>query len=320
MRNQPLFWAYVALAAVCIFWGATYLGIRMALESFPPVAVIAMRYIVSGSALLAAARATNARLPSLRDALITAFFGILVLGVGNAGLVYAELWIPSGLAAIFITLQPFWMVGMEAALPGGERLHGPTLAGMLVGFAGTMLLVAPSAIEHGFGGLVLRGFLMLQLACLGWSLGSMLQRRHETRAHPVVNAGIQQLATGLVYVVPTLLFGRTGWRPTTRGVGAMLYLVIFGGIIGYSAYIYALDKLPVSVVTLYSYVNPVVALLLGWLFYDEPVGWREILAMAIIFAGVYLVKRFSGEATRQSRTPLVPPTADLGAGQPRKGA
>ena len=211
----------------------------------------------------------KARIPSGRELWFTALFGVIIIGIGNGCLAFAELWVPSGLAALFITTSPFWMIGMEALIPGGERLHAPTILGLLVGLAGSILLVAPSAIQEGFNGPLLRGFLILQLGCCGWALGSILQRRHTTKAHPVVSGAVQQLATGLVYLVPALLARPHPLAWSGRSVGAVFYLAICGSIIGYSAYIYALSQLPVSVVSIYSYINPIIAVLLGWRFYRE---------------------------------------------------
>jgi drug/metabolite transporter (DMT)-like permease len=184
MRGHPQFKAYLALAAVCIFWGTTYLGIRMALESFPPLMLVGLRYTISGSILLLVAFFAKAHLPSGKELFYTALFGVIIIGIGNGCLAFAELWIPSGLAALFITTSPFWMVGMEALIPGGERLHAPTLFGMLVGLAGTALLVAPTAIQQGWSGPSLKGFLVLQFGCCGWGFGSILQRRHATNWLP----------------------------------------------------------------------------------------------------------------------------------------
>lgn len=294
LRSHPHARAYLALAAVCLFWGTTYLGIRMALEGLPPLTLVCIRYILSGGILLAAAFFSGAHLPTGRELVFTALFGLMILGAGNGCLVFAELLIPSGTAALFVTTSPFWMVGIEALLPGGERLHLPTVMGMLAGFAGALLLITPGVAMHGFGGPVLKAFLLLQVGCSSWSLGSILQRRYQTRAHAVVGGAVQQLATGLVFLAPALLVKTAPLRWSARSAGALLYLVVFGSLVGYSAYVYALERLPVSVVSLYNYICPIVAVLLGWLFYREPVGWREGVAMLIIFAGVTLVKRSSG--------------------------
>jgi drug/metabolite transporter (DMT)-like permease len=297
MRRHPHFKAYLALAAVCFFWGTTYLGIRMALESLPPLLLVGLRYTISGTALLLVAYFAKAHLPSGKELFYTALYGVIIIGIGNGCLAFAEVWIPSGLAALFITTSPFWMVGMEALIPGGERLHAPTLLGMLVGLLGTSLLVAPNAIQQGWNGPSLKGFLVLQFGCCGWAFGSILQRRHATTAHPVVSGAVQQLATGLVFLGPAWLTKTQPVHWTPRSIGAVIYLVTFGSVIGYSAYLYALDKLPVSVVSTYNYINPVVAILLGWLFYREQIGIRELLSMLIIFTGVALVKRYGRRST-----------------------
>ena len=266
----------------------------MALESVPPLMLVSLRFTTSGAVLLIIAFFVKAHFPAGKELFYTALFGVIIIGLGNGCVAFAELWIPSGLAALFITTTPFWMIGIEALIPGGARLHGPTLVGMLVGFAGTLLLVAPTAIQQGLSGPIVQGFLLLQFGCSGWAFGSILQRRHTTTAHPVVSAAVQQLATGLTLLGPALLT-RTHPIPWTgRSFGAVIYLIIFGSVIGYSAYLYALDQLPVSIISIYNYINPIVALFLGWLIYREPVGIREVAAMLVIFLGVTLVKRSAG--------------------------
>jgi drug/metabolite transporter (DMT)-like permease len=305
LRDHPQFRAYLALLAVCIFWGTTYLGIRMALESFSPAMLMCLRYLISGAILTGVAWVRKAQLPRGKDLLRTSIFGVITIGLGTGCLAWAELLIPSGMAALFVTLSPFWMVGVEALVPGGARLHGPTIVGMLIGMAGTAFLVAPSAIENGFGGPVLRGFLLLQIGCCGWAIGSILQRRHKTNAHPVVSGAIQQLATGVAYIIPAFALPHAPVQWSGRGVGAILYLVMFGSIIGYSAYIYAITTLPVSVVTIYNYINPIIAVMLGWLIYSEAIGWRELAAMVVIFLGVWVVKRFGAQAAPAPTVPAV---------------
>jgi drug/metabolite transporter (DMT)-like permease len=289
--------AYFALAAVCFFWGTTYLGIRMALESFPPATLVCVRYLISGSIMIVGSLLMKARMPSRRELLYTSLFGVIIIGIGNGALAFAEQWVPSGLAALYITTAPFWLVGIAAAF-GEDQLHGRVLAGMLVGFAGTLLLVRPAAFANGLHGPLLSGFLLLQFGSAGWNLGSILQRRHRTKAHPVVSGAFQQLATGLVFIVPALLLPHQPVRWSARGVGAVAYLVVFGSIVGYSAYIYTLEHLPISIVSLYNYINPIVAVLLGYIVYSEKLGISEIVGMVIIFAGVALVKRFSGSRQR----------------------
>jgi drug/metabolite transporter (DMT)-like permease len=296
LSRHPLFKPYAALVAVCFFWGTTYLGIRMALETFPPLALVSTRYIVSGAILLAYARARGLYLPRGKELAEACFSGFFTLCIGNGALVFAETFIPSGMAGLIITISPFWMVGMEALLPGGERLHAPTIGGMAVGLAGAALLFTPDPGSTAVNRYVLQGFLLLQIGMAGWSFGSISQRRSAGKAHSVIAGAVQQLAAGLILAPFALLIHEHPLHWSARGVLALLYLVCFGSIVGYSAYVYVMDRLPVAIVSVYPYVNAVVAVTLGWLFYREPFGPREALAMAVIFVGVALVKRYSRHA------------------------
>ena len=278
---------------MCFFWGTTYLGIRMALESFPPMLLVCVRYIISGTVMLVFSQARGIYLPKGRELAWACFSGLLTLAIGNGALVASETLIPSGIAGLIVTISPFWMVGVEALLPGGARLHAPTIAGMAVGLAGAALLFTPDtgagAIDHK----LVIGFLLLQFGMAGWSFGSIIQRRKAGKAHPVIAGGVQQLAAGLAMIPVALVSGNLSVHWSTRGVAAIVYLITFGSLVGYSAFVYAMDKLPVAIVSVYPYVNAVVAVTLGWLFYREPFGWRETGAMVIIFSGVAVVKRYS---------------------------
>jgi drug/metabolite transporter (DMT)-like permease len=267
----------------------------MSLETFPPLVLVATRFTISGSILIAAALVRGARLPKGRELWRAAMSGVLILGVGNGCLTFAELLIPSGLAGLIVTLSPFWLVGIEA-LMGGERLHAPTISGMIVGLGGVVLLLSGGIGLGGFGRAALSGFALLQVGMISWSFGSIYQRRQNAEAHPIVVGAVQQLFSGLAALPFAAFAGSHHIAWSARGVAALFYLVIFGSIVGYSSYVYALDRLPVAVVSVYPYVNSVVAVALGWLFYREPFGAREAAAMAVIFTGVALVKWQSGKA------------------------
>jgi drug/metabolite transporter (DMT)-like permease len=264
----------------------------MALESFSPTTLVCIRYLISGTVMLAVAPFTGAHMPRGRELWLTVGWGIVTLGLGNGCLAFAEQWVPSGLAALFVTTSPFWLVGAEALAPRGEPLHWPTVRAMVIGVAGVAFLVGPAAVDFNANPKVLGAFVLLQLGCAGWSVGSIAQRKITAKAHPFVQGAVQQFATGLVFAIPALI-RREPIHWSARGVGAVIYLMIFGSIIGYSAYIYAMDRLPVAIASIYTYVNPVVAVLVGWAVFHEQVGKRELIAMAIIFVGVALVKRAS---------------------------
>jgi drug/metabolite transporter (DMT)-like permease len=254
---------------------------------------MALRYTFSGGLMLLAAKLMGAHLPRGKELWQTALYGIMALGIGTGTLCWAELTIPSGLAALFCTTSPFWMVGIEAMMPEGEALHGPTIFGMLVGVTGVAFLAARTAFGMtAQGASLFTAFAVLQLGLAAWSMGSILQRKQQSKAHPFVSGAVQQFAVGLVYWIATLIFPtRMDFSP--RGITALLYLAIFGGIVGYSAFVYSMANLPVAVASLYNYINPMVAVALGWLFFREPFGIREALAMVMIFVGVAIVKRKS---------------------------
>ena len=279
----------------------------MALESFPPLLLVCVRYVISGTIMLAFSRVRGLYLPRGKELAWACFSGLLTLAVGNGALVASETLIPSGIAGLIVTISPFWMVGVEALLPGGARLHAPTIAGMAVGLAGAALLFTPDAGAGAIDHKLVIGFLLLQFGMAGWSFGSIIQRRKAGQAHPVVAGGVQQLAAGLAMIPVAAISQDWTVHWNFRGVAAICYLITFGSLVGYSAYVYAMDRLPVSIVSLYPYVNVVVAVTLGWLFYREPFGRRELLAMVIIFAGVGIVKRYA-----HKKEPAIssPPPAD----------
>lgn len=290
----------MALFAVYFFWGTTYLGIRMALEAIPPVLLIGSRFILSGAILLIAATLYGAKFPRGRELKLTALYGLIALGGGNGTLVFSEQWIPSGIAALFVTTSPFWMVGIDAIRGAGETISKRTLTGIAIGFLGIVVLVGPAAVGAGMGPGLIQAFLILQVGCFCWCLGSVLQKSLRTTAHPIVSGAIQQFATGLV-VLPMSLFADehpVNW--SSRGIWAAAYLVVFGSIVGYSAFAYAMEHLPVPVVSTYAYVNPIVAVALGWVFYREPFGLREAFAMALVIVGVVIVKYY-GHATPKAQ-------------------
>jgi drug/metabolite transporter (DMT)-like permease len=298
--------AYLALAAVCFFWGTTYLGIRIALESLPPIYLIAIRYTISGTILLVYAALAGYRIPRGRELLYTAVCGVICIGMGNSFLAISELLIPTGLAALFYTTAPFLMVGIDALLPGGKRPLPLTIGGLCLGLLGVVFLVLPAAQREGFSGRTVSGFVILEIGAIGWVLGSVLQKRVATRSAAFVNGAVQQLAAGLALFLPAKIFETLPHAISARSGWAIVYLVTFGSIIGFSSFVYSMTHLPVAVVSIYTFVNPVVAIILGWLFFRELFGMRELVAMLIIFAGIAVV-RWS-EAKRQHR--LATPAPD----------
>ena len=275
-------------------WGTTYLAIRIALETIPPFVMAGIRYSIAGTLLAAIVVARGNRLPGPRAWPSLAVLGVLLLGFGNGGVVWAEQTVPSGLTAVLVATSPFWMVGLDALLPGGARLSARRTAGLVVGFLGIVLLVLPEIqLEGGRG--FLGGVAAAQLACIGWAIGSIYARR---RGH---GAAAQEsvLATAAFEMLfgSAALFGAAFVHReyshvafTARSAGALAYLIVFGAVIAFSAYAYALKHLPVATVSLYAYVNPVIAVALGTVALDEPFNLRMLVAAGVVLAGMALVR------------------------------
>ena len=290
MRQHPLFFPYLALASVCFFWGTTYLGIRIALEGFPPLLLVGTRFLIAGVIMLAIAFATKAKFPQGRQLWLTCLYGVMMLGVANGALTFAEQWIPSSLAALMVTTGPFWLVGIEHAT-GGERINPRALFGLCVGFCGALLLLIPKDGWGHFDSSILKGFLLLNIGGMFWNGGSVLQKRQKLETHPFVSGALHNFACGILFLPLGLLTPHAPIVWKLNSTLALVYLIIFGSLAGFNSYIYALERLPVSVVSIYNYINPAVAAMLGVWFYSEPIGWREIAAMMVIFIGVAIVKR-----------------------------
>ena len=291
--------AYFAWVTVCIVWGTTYLAIRISLETIPPMLMAAMRWIVAGSVLIVGLWAKGEPLPGPRAWPALALLGILLLGFGNGAVVWAELTVPSGLTAVLVATVPFWMVGIERMMRGGERVTPRRLIGLLLGFGGIVLLVWPELRLGPGGGGFLTGVVSTQIACLGWALGSSYARhrgRSDAREENVLaTAAYEMLFGGLALLVVGLALGEWSRLTFTLKTSlALAHLTVFGAIAGFTAYAYALKHLPVSTVSLYAYVNPIIALVLGTVLLREPFGLRTVAAATVVFLGIALVRGEAG--------------------------
>ncbi|HYT05468.1 MAG TPA: EamA family transporter [Gemmatimonadales bacterium] len=283
--------ALVAYLVVCVFWGSTYLAIRVGVGVLPPFLFAGLRFLLAGALLLAIALALGDTLPRrAADWRTQAIVGVLLLTGGNAFVVWAEQYTPSGIASIFVVTVALWMAFFDAIIPGGSGdLNWRVVAGLLLGLLGTALLVgaSPAEIVHAD----LRGPMALTAASASWSLGSVYGKRHRTDTSPYVGAALQMLAGGaLVALLGTALGEWSRWHLTAKGASAIAYLVLFGSILGYSAYTYALRHASPTIVGTYAYVNPVIAVLLGWLILHEPVTARTFGAMALILGAVVWIQ------------------------------
>ncbi len=290
MDRKENFKAYLAWAAVCFFWGTTYLAIRIGVESIPPALFAGFRFLSAGLVFLPFLLAKGYKLPRGRELLDNAIIGIALLSIANGTVVWAEQWIPSSLAALIVATLPFFMVGMEAALPRGEKLNLKKVLGILVGFSGLVLLLWPD-LQGSIDPNYLKGILAMLIPPIAWGAGSIYSKYRNLKSHPFMGAAVQMMIAGAILIAVGGVngeFSRLHFNP--RGFAAICYLLVFGSIIGYGSYIYALAKLPASIVSMYAYINPVIAVFLGWLILNERLDWMVVAATTIIVAGVVLVK------------------------------
>lgn len=283
--------AWVAFAIVCVVWGTTYLGIAIALETVPPLLLTGTRFVSAGLIMLAIASWRGDAIPRDGRTLANlALIGFLMVGVGNLAVVWAEQWVPSGLAALLVATAPFWMAIIELFRTGGERLGLRGAIGMAIGFVGVALLVTPGATGAWSVAFVL-GAIAIQVGSIGWQLGSAHGKYNLRHVPLMMSSALQMLFGGAIVTVVALALGEAPrFALNPRTFAALAYLTVFGSIVAYSAYVFALAHMRTTVTSLYAYVNPVVAVFLGWLILDEPLTGGSIVAMIVILAGVALVQ------------------------------
>ena len=283
--------AYAAFAVVCVVWGTTYLFIRIALETLPPLLLTGVRYTAAGAIMLVIARLRGVALPRDRRTLANlALVGFLMVGLGNLAVVWAEQWVPSGFAALFVASAPFWMAIIEAFRADGERVNLRTGIGMLIGFVGVAMLVTPGAGPKWSVGFLL-GALAIQVGGLGWQLGSARSKYNLKHVPFLASVALQMFFGGVMVLIAGLAIGEAPrFTLTPRTFGALAYLIVVGSVITYTAYVFALSHMRTVHTSLYAYVNPVVAVFLGWLVLAEALTPISIAAMIVILAGVALVQ------------------------------
>ena len=285
--------AYLALLSIYIVWGTTYLAIRIGVEDLPPILFTGLRWIAAGPILLLVLLLKKYKLPNKNDMFHLGVIGLLLIGGGNGLVVFAEQWIPSGLTALLITTVPFWVVGIDALLPQGKKINLTILIGLLLGLVGVVLIFGGDFVRL-IDPSYLSGVIGLMFAVLLWSAGTLYSKYKKVTVHPLMGAATQMIIAGIVITVLGLILGEgSKFHFTSSGFYSYLYLVIIGSLVGYGSYVYAIAHLPVSLVSTYAYINPIIALFLGWLILDEEISLWVILAAAVILIGVTLVKKGS---------------------------
>lgn len=285
--------AYASFIAVCIIWGTTYLAITVALETVPVLLLAGLRWMSAGLLLSGILLAMGRRLPPLRMWGPLVLLGFLMNIMGNGFVVYAQQYVASGLTAVLIATTPFWSALVERLLPNGDRFTARALAGLTIGFSGIVILVWPEMSQGGASGRAfVIGVIAIQLACVGWVIGTSYAKRHELGDDPFPSTALQMIFSGIMLLSAATVKG--DWAAlsfTPRTLAAMAYLSIAGSLVAYSAYIYAIQHLRLSLVSLYAYINPIIAVALGTVLLGEPLSPRILLAAGLVLTGTWIVGR-----------------------------
>lgn len=280
-----------ALAAVYFLWGGTYLAMRFAVETLPPFTTAGIRFVTAGALVYLWQMARGAERPQAVHWKGAAAVGLLMLTGGNGGVMWAEQTVPSGLAAIIVATVPLWMALLAWLWQGGERPGGAVALGLATGFAGIVLLVG----GVGAAAADWTGYVVLLGAALAWAAGSLYSRVAPAPAAPLTAIALQMLAGGTGCLLAGLAGGEWArFEPAQvswQAVAGLGYLVVFGSIVGYSAYIWLLKAADPVLVSTYAYVNPVVAVALGWLLAGERLTGRDAAAAAVIVLSVAVITR-----------------------------
>lgn len=282
----------IAFACVYIIWGSTYLGIRIAIEAMPPFFMAGSRFIISSLILyiLASIKGENKiKAAHWKDSYIIG--GCMLLG-GNGGVVWAEQFVPSGLAALLVATVPIWMVMFDWLNPHGKRPTRRIISGIVLGFTGVAIMISPAEIV-GTKGINLFGALALLISTLSWAYGSIYSRRANLPKSKILTVSMEMFAGGTLLLLISVLAGEfknLNFNDfTMRAVSAWVYLITFGSVIGFTAYIWLLDAAGPSRTSTYAYVNPVIAVFLGWIVLGEPLNIRILSAMLVIVLAVFFI-------------------------------
>lgn len=294
-----------AYAIVSVVWGSTYLAIRIGVQHLPPALFGGIRFLTAGTVLLTLALALGQKLPTrARDWATSAVVGFLLLTVGNGTVIWAEQFVESGTAAVLVVTGALWMAVFDAVIPGSEaRPSWQQFAALIVGFGGVALLVAGTGAPLGARGLV--GPAALVTAAGSWALGSVYSKRRPVETGPYVHAALQMLFGGGVLALIGVTLGEVDrLEPSLAGFGAVLYLIVFGSIVAYTSYVYLLQHAQAAFIGTSTYMNTVVAVLLGWMILDEHLTLGTLVSIAVVLGSVVWVrrampggKRSDGEAT-----------------------
>jgi drug/metabolite transporter (DMT)-like permease len=298
---------WIAIISVYIVWGSTYLAIRFAVQTMPPFLMAGIRFLISGSLLYLIRRTWGDPKPTCQEWRSASIIGIFLLVGGNGGVVWAEQWVVSGVAALLVATAPLWMILIDTLYPNGWKPGPWVILGVILGFVGIFILIHPfQSIRQGDIDLI--GAVVLILASLFWSIGSLYSRQAKLPASPLLGTGMEMLAGGGGLLLLGILSGELKQLSlasiSKESWLGLVYLIVFGSWIGFTAYTWLLRAAPTPLVSTYAYVNPIVAVFLGYFIAEEPLTFRILIATVLVVGSVALITITQQKALRSRGTPL----------------
>ncbi len=283
----------LAFAAIYIIWGSTYLAVLFAIHDIPPMFMSGGRFLTAGLLIYLFLHFRGERLPPAASLGRISLSGVLMLFVGTGAVAWVEQYIPSGLAAIIVATVPIWFVLLDRKHWRTNFRNPGIILGLIFGFAGVLVLFGDRKMIPKSNGMVITSVLVLMAGTVSWAIGSLYAKYRKMEGSTAMKAAVQMMAAGIAAMIAGFISGEhRGFAPASIGTSgwlAMGYLIFFGSLVGYMSYVWLLSVRSPAVVGTYAYVNPVVAVFLGWLIADETITRMQVIALAIILAGVILV-------------------------------
>lgn len=288
LKSDKLY-AWLAFAAVAFFWGTTFMAIRVGVESFPPFLMAGFRHSIGGVLICSYFLLRGYKLPDAKALKVFAINGFLMLVLGNGLVTWAEIYVSSGLAALICSLTPIWIVLINSFSGKREKVNALVWLGFAICLAGQFLIFNDNLKDFANPNYSL-GIVFILIANFAWAVGTIYSKNHQTDTHPLFGAGIQMISGGVILDVFGTLRGEwSHMHPTNEGIMMLAYLVVFGSILAYGAYMYVLKKLPATIVSTYAYINTIVAVILGWLWLDEKLNAIMAISVLLTIGGLWLI-------------------------------
>ncbi|HEY8936147.1 MAG TPA: EamA family transporter [Cyclobacteriaceae bacterium] len=292
LQSKSLFLAYAALAWVCLIWGTTYLALRIGVTQFPAFLFSVLRFLFAGPILIIITLTFGkAKWPDRKTLINQAISGLLMITFGIAIVGWSEKYISSSVAAVICSMMPIWTILINLIVNKDERPNWLIILGLVTGLSGILLIFAEHLTEFSDSNYRL-GIILTFLANLGWAMGSVYIKKKNQNTNPFLSAGLQMLFGGIFLIPMSLIFddySTIQW--SSEVIGTLAYMILIGSVSAYACYSYAIKKLPMTIVSLYAYINPIVAVILGWLVLNEKLNMRIGIAIILTIVGIYMVNK-----------------------------